>query len=239
MQVLSGESRRLRPISMATGVEAKQTMADLTIEAESASWSSVQVYGMAAICLALGLTLGYLFRGSQTQSSAASAAVQAGQPAQAMPQQMPTLEQMKHMADKQAEPLLAQLKSDPNNAGVLKKVAKVYESTHQFKEAAGYYEKALEVNPKDVPTRTEMASCLYYNGDVNGALAQLQQALSDAPGDANALFNTGMIRWKGNNDVKGALQAWKQLLKSNPKLETNKKAQVEKLIAEAKQSPAN
>ena len=201
---------------------------------------------MATICLLLGLALGYLFRGSQTQPSAASVSsqagppVQAGMPAQAgMPPQMPTLDQMKQMAGKKAEPLLAQLKNDPNNADLLKQVAKIYLATHQFKEAADYYGKALDVDPKDVATRTEMASCLYYDGDVDGALAQLQQALTVDPKDANSLFDIGMIRWKGKNDAAGALQAWDQLLKSNPKLDADKKAQVEKVIAEAKKGPTN
>ena len=206
----------------------------------SSGWSSTQVYVMAIICLALGLSLGYLFRGSQMQSSAALPSSQAGPPAQAgMPQQMPTLDQMKHMADKKAEPLLAQLKNDPKNADLLKQVAKIYLATHQFKEAASYYEKVLEINSKDVATRTEMASCLYYGGDVDGALAQLQQAIKDDPKDANSLFNLGMIRWKGKNDTTGALLAWDQLLKSNPNLESSKKAQVEQLIAQAKQGSAN
>jgi cytochrome c-type biogenesis protein CcmH/NrfG len=209
-------------------------------ESVSSGWSSTQVYVMAIICLALGLSLGYLFRGSQMQSSAASLSSQTGPPAQAgMPQQMPTLDQMKHMADKKAEPLLAQLKNDPKNVDLLKQVARIYEATHQFKEAAGYFGKALEINSRDVATRTEMASCLYYNGDVDGALAQLQQAIKDDPKDANSLFNLGMIRWKGKNDTTGALLAWDELLKSNPNLESKKKAQVEKLIAQAKQGLAN
>jgi len=83
-----------------------------------------------------------------------------------------------------------------------------------------------------------MAACLYYNGDVDNALAQLQEALKYDPKRADTLFNLGMVRWKGKNDSAGALQAWNQLLQANPQLESNKKAQVEKLIAEAKQSPA-
>ena len=73
-----------------------------------ASWQTKQVYAMAAVCLVVGLAVGYLFRGS--------AATQVQNPAQAVhggPNQMPTLDQMKHMADKQAEPLLAQLKTTP------------------------------------------------------------------------------------------------------------------------------
>ena len=202
------------------------------------AWTATQVYGMATICLLLGLALGYLFRGSQTLSRGASVASQPSTES-APSQQMPSLDQMKQMADKQAEPLLAQLKSDPNNADLLKQVAKVYEATHQFQEAAAYYGKALDLKPKDIPARTERASCLYYAGDVDGALAQLQQALQDDPKDANSLFNLGMIRWKGKNDGPGAVQAWDRLLKSNPKLESNKRAEVEKLIAEARHGSTN
>jgi cytochrome c-type biogenesis protein CcmH/NrfG len=206
-------------------------------------WSATQVYIMAAICLVLGTALGYLFRGSKTPPTAVSASSQSGQPGMpgqgGMGQQMPSLDQMKQMADKKAEPLLAQLKTDPKNVDVLKQVATIYESTHQFKEAADYFGKAVEVNPQDVPTRTSMASCLYFAGDVDGALDQLQQALKIDPKDANSLFNLGMIRLRGKNDNKGAVQAWDQLLKSNPNLDSGKKAEVKKLIAEAKQIPVS
>ena len=217
-------------------------MAETIVDSKSAGsgWPPIQVYVTAAVCLVLGVALGYLFRGSQTPSPVASVSGQA-QPSTpaAMPQQMPSLDQMRHMADKQAEPLLAQLKTDPKNADVLKQVAKIYEATHQFQEAAGYYGKALDINPKDIPARTERASCLYYAGDVEGALAQLQQAIQDDPKNANSLFNLGMIRWRGKNDAQGAVQAWQQLLQSNPKLDREKKAQVEKLIAEAKHGSTN
>ena len=202
-------------------------------ESRNSEWTSSQVYSMAAVCLLLGLVLGYLFRGSQTQARVASVPGQTEAPAMAdLPQQMPGLDQMKRMADTKAAPLLAQLKNDPRNAGLMKQVAKIYETTHQFQLAADYYGKALDIDPKDITARTERASCLYYAGDVDGAVAQLQQAVQDNPGDANSLFNLGMIRWKGKNDARGALQAWNQLLKANPQLESDKRAQVEKLMAE-------
>jgi len=76
-----------------------------------------------------------------------------------------------------------------------------------------------------------MASCLYYTGDVDGALGQLQQSLKYEPRDANSLFNLGMIRWKGKNDPTGAIAAWQELLKTNPKLD--RRPVVEQMIAEA------
>jgi cytochrome c-type biogenesis protein CcmH/NrfG len=200
-------------------------------------WTPAQVYAMAGICLFIGVVLGYLFRGSEShtaQTLAVSQATSAGNAASAPTPPMPSLEDMKHMADKQAEPLLAKLKADPKNADVLKQVAKVYESTHQFKDAATYYGKAIEVDPKDVPTRIQMASCLFYSGDVDGSLAQLEQALKIDPKDVNSQFDLGWIRMRGKNDAKGAIAAWTQLLKTNPQLEPAKKAQVEKLIAEVR-----
>jgi len=199
-------------------------------------WRPWHVYTMAVVSLTIGLLLGYLFRGS----AARSAAVRPTQPSPAPAavsgmQQMPTLDQMKHMGDKQAEPLLEKLKADPKNAALMVQVAHIYESVHQFKDAAGYYSQALEVDPKNVATRTEMASCLYYSGDVDGALGQLQQSLHTDPKDANSLFNLGMIKWNGKKDGKGAIDAWQDLLRLNPTLEPSKQAQVRKLIAEASQ----
>ena len=74
---------------------------------------------------------------------------------------MPTLEEMKQMADKQAAPLLEKLKSDPNNSAVLMQVGAIYFTTHQFKEAAAYYGKAVQIDPKNVAFRVKLASSLY------------------------------------------------------------------------------
>jgi len=149
---------------------------------------------------------------------------------------MPSLEQMKHLADKQAEPLLAKLTSTPNDAQLLVEISRVYKSAHQFKEGAGYLQRAVDVNPKDVAVRTELGSCLYYTGDVDGAIGQLNEALKIDPKDANALFNLGVIEFEGRKNASGAMAAWNQLLKANPKLEKDKRVQVEQLIAQAKQA---
>jgi len=146
---------------------------------------------------------------------------------------MPSLDQMKQMADKKAEPLLTKLKTDPNNEDLLVQVARIYEATHQFPEAASYFEKASQANPKDPNVRIQLASCLFYTGDNDGAIAQLRKVLQDHPKDANSLFNLGFVEWKGKNDSAGAVATWKELLQSHPELEQAKKEQVQRLIAEA------
>lgn len=201
------------------------------------SWQAKQVYLMAAVCLVFGLIVGYLLRGSSTTGLPATASTRPAPTVSKSVGQMPSLEQMKHMADKQAEPLLTQLKNKPNDPALLVQIGDVYKSAHQFKEAADYYGKSLEGNPKDVAVRTDMASCLFYSGDPDRALAQLEQSLQYDPADANTLFNLGVIKLRGKKDPKGALVAWEQLLEKNPKLDARKKTEVQKLIAEAKMKP--
>lgn len=201
-------------------------------EQDSKSWSNAQSYGMAVICLLLGVAAGYLIRGSQSTAPLNSPNAAGPADASAEPtQRMPTLEQMKAMADRKVDPLLKQLKSDPKNKDLLIQIASYYKSAHQFKDAAAYLSRAAELDPKNTAIRTERATCLYFDGDIDGALTALQESLHQSPTDANALFNLGLIRWKGKKDAAGAIAAWKELLKTNPNLD--KKPIVEQMIAEA------
>lgn len=183
----------------------------------------------------IGLGLGYFGLGAKTAPNASRPAVTTPTAKAMMPggHPMPTMEQMKAMADVKAAPLLEKLKTTPKDAKLLAQVGALYASTHQFKDAATYYNKSLQVDPKNVTTRTELASTLYYTGDVDGALKELQQVLKQSPNDVNALFNLGMIKYRGKDDPAGAIAAWQQLLKTHPDLD--RKADVEQLIAEAKE----
>jgi cytochrome c-type biogenesis protein CcmH/NrfG len=199
------------------------------------NWQPWQVYVMAAICLLVGVLVGYLVRGSEPAASSASAT----QPNPVLPtsqRQMLSLEDMKRMADQQAAPLLAKLKTDPKNADLLNQIGGIYRLTHQFDTAASYYQRSLEANPKNVGARTDLASCLFYQGDVDGAIAQLQKSLTYDPRHAGTLLNLGIVRWKGKSDATGAIESWNQLLKYHPDFEG--KQMVEQMIAEAKAQSA-
>ncbi len=204
----------------------------------NSGWRTSQVYVMASICLLVGVALGFLYRGSASREASVERKTATTTQANPLPQ-TPNLDDMKRMAEKKAEPLLAKLKDDPNNSELLNQVGAIYKATHQFDEAATYFQKAVDANPKNVSARTDLASCLYYKGDVDRAIAQLQQALNYDQNDANSLFNLGMIRLQAKNDRTGAVHEWRKLLKSNPRLPDLKKRAVEKLIAEAqKPKPA-
>ena len=194
-----------------------------------------RVYTMAAFCLVVGLGIGYLMRGSQQAVFSPEAGLHprvqsaivkpAGHPA--------SLEQMKQMADQQAAPLLEKLKANPNDGPLLLQVAAIYHGSHQFQRAVDFYGRAVDTDPANVPARTKLASSLYRSGDVDGAITQLEKALSYDPKDANALFDLGMIKLQGKGDNSGALAAWRRLLKSNPQLSEDRRAVVMKVMANA------
>src|ERR1700688_332227 len=218
---------------------ANQTMANqsMTSPGPGSPWYA-KVGVMAAIFLVVGLAIGYLFRGSQSPVVSPAVMAQPAVAAKAQPSagasggHLPSLDEMKLMADRKAAPFMEKLKGDPTNGALLVQVGNIYQSAHQFKEAIGYYGKALQLDPKNIPLRTQLASCLYYDGDADRAIAQLEEGLRYDPRDANALFNLGMIKWQGNQDNKGAVAVWKQLLKSNPQLSAERKATVQRLMAD-------
>jgi cytochrome c-type biogenesis protein CcmH/NrfG len=212
-------------------------------EQQQSLWRPIQVYVLAAICLVIGLPVGYLLRGSApatttepvAQSAPAGMPQSASAPGGMSKANMPSMEDMKRMADKKAEPLLEQLKKDPNNAQLLNKAGIMYRSAHQFKEAQEYFARSLKADPKNADVRTDMAACMYYNGDVDGALAELEKALTYDPKHAGALMNIGIIKYRAKNDVDGAVASWEKLLKLNP--DFPQKEIVQKMITEAKQAP--
>jgi cytochrome c-type biogenesis protein CcmH/NrfG len=220
---------------------------------------------MCAVCLGMGLLAGYLLRGSASGPVALSAAAKTTAPsspgmaapaapspaalspagpspagpsqsAQQMPHKMPTLDDMKRMADKKAAPLLEKLKSDAKNPQLENQIGLIYESAHQFKTAAGYFEKSLHYDPKNIGVHADYASCLYYSGDVDGALKQLNQSLIYDPKHAGTLMNIGIIRWKGKNDADGAVAAWEKLLQYHP--DFPQKDLIQHMITQAKQTKA-
>ena len=115
---------------------------------------------------------------------------------------------------------MAKLKNDPTNSD---QVGAIYKATHQFDEAATYFQKAVDANPRIsrlVPIRPRACT----TRGMPTAQCKLQQALNYDQNDANSLFNLGMIRLQAKNDRTGAVNEWRRLLKSNPKLPDLKKS---------------
>jgi cytochrome c-type biogenesis protein CcmH/NrfG len=197
------------------------------------SWTGVQAYTLAVICLILGLVVGYLLN---SPKEAASVAPKAVTPARAVPGgmngSMPSADDLKRMADKQVAPMLAELQKHPKDAELLAKIGRSYLAAQQFQSAQPYYEQVVAL--KATPDALNELSFVYYSiGDVDKAIETLNHALKMDPNNPKVLFNLGMFEWRGKSDPKAAITAWESFVKADP---TNpKRAEVEQMIAQAKQ----
>jgi len=195
-------------------------------------WNNAQAYGMAIICLLLGIAAGYLLHAPAVASPSPSlGAVSApASPSTAAPQ-MPSAADMKRMADKQVAPLLADLEKRPNDPDLLAKIAHAYMAAQQFQSAQQYYEKSAAAKPS-VDALNELAFVYVKLGDLDRGIAALNRALAIDPKNPQVLYNLGYFEWKGKADPKAAIAAWQAFLKADPN--SPRKEQVEQMLAQAK-----
>jgi tetratricopeptide (TPR) repeat protein len=208
-------------------------------EAKQGQWTSTQAYVLSVICLLVGVAVGYLVRGSAPESSASAASLNPSansfQPSSTSmgASQQPTPEQLRQMADTQAQPLLAQLKSDPKNSALLYQIGNLYYDAQQYPEAVKYYEDSLKIDPKATDVRTDMATAYHLMGQPDRAIQEYDAVLKIDGKHANALFNEGMVKWQDKMDLNGAIASWKRLLEAHP--DYSQRDRVQQLIAQAEQ----
>jgi len=202
---------------------------------QRSTWDAKQAYAIAVVCFALGGIMGYLFHAPSSTPPAPAAALAASQHAQAaLPggTQAPSPDQLKQMAEKQAEPLLAKLKQNPNDPALLAELGKTYLYVRDFQTATDYYERSAKMKP-DPRVLTTLGGAYHLSGADDKAIDAWQRALKIDPGYADALFNLGMVKWQAGSDPQAAIDAWSKLLKTNPN--HPQRAQVEQMIARAKE----
>lgn len=200
-------------------------------------WTRPRTVALMVGCLLAGIAGGWIFRGIQNFSQTASAeATSISTPASLSTNtapQAPTPKQLKDMADHQAAPLIAKLNADPKNPDLLVSIGNLYYDAEQYPTAVDYYRRALVTKPSDGAVRTDMATAYWYLGDADKAIAEFNTALKHSPNSPNALFNRGLVKWKGKHDSAGAIADWKNLLATNPNYASRE--QVEKMLAEVEQ----
>ena len=199
-------------------------------ERQAKFWTTSQTYTMAAMCLALGVVVGYLVHAPAVAGSNPPTTTLA--PSPAATSTAPSALDLKRMADKQVAPLLEELQKHPNNPDLLTRIGTAYLAAQQFETAQQYLSQAATVKA-DPETLNELAYVQYSMGNVDQGIATLNRALKQDPKNPKLLYNLGMFQWHGKSDPKAAIAAWQSFVKTNPN--DPKRAQVEHMIAQAKQ----
>jgi len=108
------------------------------------------------------------------------------------------------------------LASDPKNLRANVELANRLYDAGRYTDAISYYQQAFALDPTNVNVSTDLATALYYAGRADEALAQFDKSLSIDPKHGQTLFNVGIVKRDGKNDVKGAIAAWERLLSTVP-----------------------
>ena len=114
------------------------------------------------------------------------------------------------------EQLQAAIQANPRDFDALREMGNIHFDQRNYKEATGWYSKALAVQPGHLEVRTDMATTLFYSEDFDGSLAEFKKILAVQPGHPQALFNIGVAYLHGKNDPKNALESWEKLVALNP-----------------------
>jgi tetratricopeptide (TPR) repeat protein len=195
-------------------------------------WTSSQAYTLAVVCFIIGIAGDWFIRGSQAPDAPREAVAAESTSGNSGVTGQPTPEQLRRMADKQAEGLLAQLTTDPSNPDLLANIGNVYYDAQQFATAIEYYQQSLKIRSTNASVRTDMATAYWYLGNADTAIAEFTRALADEPNKPNTLFNLGVVLWQGKMDVDAALASWQKLVDTNPNYEG--KAKVVELMAQVR-----
>jgi cytochrome c-type biogenesis protein CcmH/NrfG len=86
----------------------------------------------------------------------------------------------------------------------------------RYDHAKDWYERALQVDPKQHDTRMNLAIALRYLQKPDDAIAQLNQVLAKEPKNAAALYNMGIILLEDKHDQTAAIAKWDALMKAHP-----------------------
>jgi tetratricopeptide (TPR) repeat protein len=144
-----------------------------------------------------------------TEEAASSGA--GGQMGQRLPEGHPPIDTSAVI--KTLEEQAAQNPSDP--APRLKLANYLYD-LQQWQRAVDWYQKALELDPRNVDARTDLGTAYFHLGRPQDALQEYRTALAIDPTHQPTMFNSIVVNLDGMHNVTAAQQAWDRLHKLNP-----------------------
>lgn len=123
-------------------------------------------------------------------------------------------------------------RENPDNIESWVELGHIYYDTDQIKEAIDAYETALEIKPDAPNILTDLGVMYRRAGDPEEAVAKFDRAMAADPSHQISRFNKGIVLMHDLNDAKGAVDAWRELIKLNPDAKAPNGQLVKDLIAQ-------
>lgn len=108
-------------------------------------------------------------------------------------------------------------KESPDDVTAWTNLGNLYFDTGNYKNAIKAYLKSLELRPNDSNVMTDLGIMYRRTGQPKKAIEVFDQVIKIDPGHETARFNKGIVLMHDLNDLEGAIRAWKELVKMNPK----------------------
>jgi tetratricopeptide (TPR) repeat protein len=183
----------------------------------------------AVVFLAVGFLAGYITdaqmnwsaRQKVAQTAAVSSAMPPGaadstpaagsMPQQGLPEGHPPIDSAAII--QQLEAAAAQ---NPKDADVRLKLANFLYDQKQYSKAIEWYQRALELDAKNVNARTDLGTAYFYSGRPQDALHEYAKSLAIDPKHESTLLNAIVVNLEGMHDLAAAQKAWDRLHQLNP-----------------------
>jgi cytochrome c-type biogenesis protein CcmH/NrfG len=108
------------------------------------------------------------------------------------------------------------VRKDPGNVKAWISLGNDQMDSGRFDEAVVSYQKALDINPKDVDVRVDMGTCYRRIGKPDIAAKEYREALKINPNHQMALRNLGIVLEYDLKDNKQAIQTFERFLQTAP-----------------------
>ena len=112
--------------------------------------------------------------------------------------------------------LTAAINTDPRDTTAIVQLANVYLHAERFKDAIGWYEKAIALDPKNADVSTDLGVSYYYTNRTEEALKRFDASLQIDPKHTKTLLNKGIVLAFGKEDLKGAAVEWQKVVDLAP-----------------------
>lgn len=125
---------------------------------------------------------------------------------------------------------------NPEDATAWANLGNLYFDTGNHKKAIIAYQKSLELNPNNAQVIIDLGIMYRRTGQPKKAVAAFDKAIKIEPNHETALFNKGIVLLHDLNDMKGAIQAWEELVKMNPLAKSPSGEPIKDLVDKMKKS---
>lgn len=175
----------------------------------------------ALVFFVVGFLAGYITDAQMNWSARQKSGVTAGPPAETqggggppasgLPEGHPPIN---------ADAIVAQLEQmaakNPKDGEIRLKLANFLYDQKQFARAIEWYQRALELDPRNVNARTDLGTAYFYTGRPQDALQEYRKSLQIDPRHEPTLLNMIVVNLEGTHDLAAAQAAWDRLHKVNP-----------------------